>query len=79
MTRYVVLKQIEEGQCADYLYTTFVDVAAESPERAIEYVSKDEYKGGAGRYIAIPNEYWVAQNVKVKRIAEVMMERQEMV
>lgn len=79
MPDYVVLKQIPEGQCADSFDTTYVDVTAETPEEAIEEVSKDEHKGGAGRYIAIPNEYWVAQNVTVKRIAEVNMERQEMV
>lgn len=79
MPDYVVLKQIPEGHWADCFDVTYVDVTAETPEAAIEEVSKDEHKGGEGRYIAIPNEYWVAQNVKVRRIAEVDMERQEMV
>ena len=76
---YVVLKQISEGPCADCFETTYVDVTAETPKAAIEEVAKDEHKGGAGRYIAIPNTWWVAQDVTVKRIAEVNMEEQEMV
>lgn len=79
MFYYVVLKQIPEGHCADLFDAIYVDVHAESAEAAIEEVAKDENKGGEGRYIAIPNEYWVAQNVKIKRIAEVTMERQDMV
>ena len=79
MPDYVVLKQIPEGPCADCFETTYVDVTAESPKAAIEEVAKDGIKGGEGRYLAIPNEYWVAQNVTVKRIAEVNMERQDMI
>lgn len=79
MTEYVVLRQFQQGALADCFETTYVDVTADSPEAAIEQVAKDENKGGEGRYIAIPNEHWVAQNVTVKRIAEVNMERQEMV
>lgn len=79
MPDYVVLKQIPEGPCADCFDTTFMNVTAETPEAAIEEVSKDGEIGGAGRYVAIPKASWVIQNVKVKKIAEVTMERQEMV
>jgi len=79
MKEFVVLKQIPSGPCADSWDMTYVDVAANSAEEAIEDVAKDAVKGGEGRYIAIPNEWWVAQDVTVKRIAEVNMERQEMV
>ncbi len=76
MTDFVVLKQNPQTDDWD---ETYVDVTADSPEAAVEIVAKDENRGGEGRYIAIPNEWWVAQNVTVKRIAEVNMERQEMV
>lgn len=79
MPDYVVLKQIPEGTWADCFDALYVDVTAETPEEAIQEVATDGAKGGEGRYIAIPNEHWVAQNVKVKRIAEVEMERQDMV
>ena len=81
MPDYVVLKQITDGSWADYWEAVYVDVTAETPEEAISITAKDnsKAKGGEGRYIAIPNEYWVAQNVNVKRIAEVTMERQEMI
>ena len=79
MPDYVVLRQFLSGPCADCFTTTYVDVTAESEEAAIEQVAKDGSKGGEGRYIAIPNEYWVAYNVTVKRIAEVDMEQLKMV
>jgi hypothetical protein len=79
MADFVVLKQIPSGPCADSWDTTYVDVTADTPEAAIESVAVDEHKGGEGRYIAIPNEWWVAQNVAVKRIAEVTLDREEMV
>lgn len=79
MIEWVVLRQVEAGEWADMWDTTYVNVEAETPEVAIEAVATSEHKGGAGRYVAIPNEWWVAQNVTVKRIAEVSMERQELV
>jgi hypothetical protein len=79
MPDYVVLRHIPEGQWADCYEVTYVDQTAKSAEEAIEEVAKDGVKGGEGRYIAIPNEYWVAQNVVVKRIAEVNMEQVDLV
>lgn len=79
MPDFVVLRHIPEGQWADCYETTYIDVTARSPEEAIEDVAKDGIKGGEGSYIAIPNEYWVEQKVKVKRTAEVEMERQELI
>jgi hypothetical protein len=79
MPDFVVLRQIEEGSWADCFEELYVDVTGETAEDAIREVATDEKKGGAGRYIAIPNEWWIAQNVTVKKIAEVNMEPQEMV
>lgn len=79
MINFVVLKQIPDNEWADCFVTTYVDVTAESAKDAIEQIAKDEHKGGEGRYIAIPNEWWIAQDVTVKKIAEVNMEEQEMV
>jgi hypothetical protein len=76
MPDYAVLKQNPRDDSWD---TTYVDVTADSPEAAIEVVAKDEHRGGEGRYVAIPNEWWKAQDVTVKRIAEVSMEPQELV
>jgi hypothetical protein len=79
MIEYVILKQIPGGQCADNWDAIYVDVSADSPEKAIEEAAKVEYRGGEGRYVAIPAEWWIAQNVTVKRIAEVDMEREELI
>lgn len=79
MNNFVVLKQIPAGQCADSWDEIYVNVVAESPEQAIDEIAKDEQRGGEGRYVAIPAEWWVAQNVTVKRIAEVTMEREELI
>jgi hypothetical protein len=76
---FVVLKQVPTGPCADSWDAVYVNVTANSPEDAIDEVAKLELVGGEGRYVAIPNEWWVAQNVTVKRIAEVGMEREELV
>jgi hypothetical protein len=79
MPDYVVLKQIPAGPCADNWDVIYVDITADSAEDAIDITAKTEYKGGEGRYVAIPNEWWVGQNVTVKRIAEVSMEREELI
>jgi hypothetical protein len=79
MPDFVVLRQIENGPWADSFEVLYVDVTGETAEDAIREAATDENKGGEGRYIAIPNEWWIAQNVTVKKIAEVNMEPQEMV
>jgi hypothetical protein len=79
MPDFVVLRQIEEGPWADTFEVIYVDVTGETAEDAIREVAIDEKKGRAGRYIAIPNEWWTAQNVTVKKIAEVNMEPEEMI
>jgi hypothetical protein len=79
MPDFVVLRQIPEGSWADCFDVLYVDVTAETAEEAIRTTARDDIKGGAGRYIAIPNEWWIAQNVTVKKIAEVNMEPQEMI
>jgi hypothetical protein len=76
---FVVLRQIPDGQWADMFEVLYVDVTGESAEDAIRKAATDENKGGAGRYIAIPNSWWIAQNVTVKKIAEVNMETQELI
>jgi hypothetical protein len=75
---FVVLKQNFRDDSWD---STYVDVTAESAEEAIEVVAKegDRRKGGGGRYVAIPNEWWIAQDVVVERIAEVHMTPVELV
>jgi hypothetical protein len=79
MPDFVVLRQIPDGGWADCFDVLYVDVTAETAVDAIREAATSEIKGGPGRYIAIPNEWWVAQNVTVKRIAEVEMETQEMI
>jgi hypothetical protein len=79
MFDFVVLRQIPEGPWADLFEVLYVNVTAETAEDAIRTTATDENKGGAGRYIAIPNGWWTAQNVTVKKIAEVNMEPQEMI
>lgn len=79
MSEFVVLKQIPSGPCADSWDAIYVDVSADSPENAIDEVARTETRGGEGRYVAIPSEWWIAQNVTVKRIAEVSMEREELI
>jgi hypothetical protein len=75
MSDYVVIRQNPN----DDWMVLFVDVTADTPEAAIEFTALNEQKGGEGRYIAIPNEWWTAQNVTIKRIAEVNLEKQGMV
>lgn len=79
MQDFVILKQISMGEWADRWDALFVDISAPSPESAIDQAAKDEYKGGEGRYVAIPADLWVAQKVTVKKIAEVNMEREELI
>ena len=79
MPDFVVLRQIQEGPWSDTFEVLYVDVSGETAVDAIREAATSEIKGGPGRYIAIPNEWWIAQNVKVKRIAEVEMETQEMI
>jgi len=79
MPDFVVLRQIPEGSWADMFEVVYVDVSGETAVDAIREAATSEHKGGPGRYIAIPNEWWIAQNVTVKRIAEVEMETQEMI
>jgi hypothetical protein len=79
MPDFVVLRQIPEGPWADTFEVLYVDVTGDTAEDAIRETATDERKGGAGRYIAVPNEWWIAQNVTVKKIAEVNMDPQEMV
>jgi hypothetical protein len=83
---YLALDRIQSLQFSvpvslykEYIYARFCCSASSSEKDAIEITAKDENKGGAGRYVAIPNEWWIAQNVTVKKIAEVNMEPQEMV
>jgi hypothetical protein len=79
MPDFVVLRQIQGGAWADCFDVLYVDVTAETAEDAIREAATSEDRGGAGRYIAIPNEWWTAQNVTVKKVAEVNMEPQEMI
>jgi hypothetical protein len=79
MPDFVVLRQIEDGPWADSFEVLYVDVTSETAEDAIRETAMDYNKGGAGRYIAIPNEWWTAQNVTVKKIAEVYMEPEGMI
>jgi hypothetical protein len=79
MPEFVVLRQIPEGHWADMFEVIYVNVKGETAEDAIRETATSENKGGEGRYIAIPNEWWIAQNVTVKKIAKVNMEPEEMV
>ena len=77
MPDYVVMKLLQSDP--ELWRPIFVDVSAGSPEAAIEEVAKDGERGGEGVYVAVPNELWVGRDVRVKRIAEVEMERVELV
>jgi hypothetical protein len=69
MPDYAVLKQNSQDSW-DELSAA---VTADTPEGAIEMIAKDEGGGGEGRYVAIPNEWWTAQEVTIRRIASVNM------
>jgi hypothetical protein len=78
MPDFVILRQIEHGPWTDNFEVIYLDMTGETAEDAIREAATNN-KGGAGRYLAIPNEWWVAQNVTVKKIAEITMEPQKMI
>jgi hypothetical protein len=78
MIDWAVFRQVPpDSSCADLWDSVYVNVTAETAQEACEATAID--KGGEGRYFAFPNDLFVGYNVRIKRIAEVMSERQEMV
>jgi len=75
VSEWVVLWQIPEGPWADSWTVVYVNVEAETPQDAVEQTALDR---GAGRYVALPIEYWVGYNAEVKKIAEVSLEQEDL-
>jgi len=71
MTEWVVMRRNERD---DSYHTIYVNVEADSAEKAIEEAvltkSKD-YTDTEGDYIAFPNEHFQSYYVKIKRVAEI--------